>query len=199
MHCPRCQRGNRPQARASSGSRSARSSMEPLRSANSTVTCLRSPSRAAFDVRIRSARCLGVYASGDANRVSGSGADSGRWMPSSDCSCARRRRSRSSWSSRICTGWTPRPRPCWTASSRACPPRARSCWSAIAPSTAMAGAGRPTTSSCAWIRCRPRAPTSCSTACWAPTPPCSRSRHAWPRAPAGTRSSSRRASGRSSS
>src|SRR5215472_4163458 len=32
--------------RASSGSRSARSSIEPLRSAKSTVTCLRSPSRA---------------------------------------------------------------------------------------------------------------------------------------------------------
>jgi hypothetical protein len=27
----------------------------------STVTCLRSPSRAAFEVRIFSARCLGVY------------------------------------------------------------------------------------------------------------------------------------------
>ena len=34
------------------------------------VACLRSPSRAAFDVRMRSARCLGVYACGDANRVS---------------------------------------------------------------------------------------------------------------------------------
>ena len=42
------------------GSRSASSSMEPLRSANSTVTCLRSPSRAPFEVRIFSARCLGV-------------------------------------------------------------------------------------------------------------------------------------------
>src|SRR5262245_50236484 len=41
--------------------------MEPLRSANSTVTCLRSPSRAAFEVRIRSARCLGVYESGAVN------------------------------------------------------------------------------------------------------------------------------------
>src|SRR5262245_32075924 len=51
--------------RASSGSRSASSSIEPLRSANSTVTCLRSPSRAALEVRIFSARCLGVYASGE--------------------------------------------------------------------------------------------------------------------------------------
>jgi hypothetical protein len=31
-----------------------------FRSAKSTVTCLRSPSSAAFDVRIFSARCLGV-------------------------------------------------------------------------------------------------------------------------------------------
>jgi pimeloyl-ACP methyl ester carboxylesterase len=46
--------------RASSGSRSASSSIEPLRSANRTVTCLRSPSRAALDVRIFSARCFGV-------------------------------------------------------------------------------------------------------------------------------------------
>ena len=41
---------------ASSGSRSASSSMEPLRSANSTVTCLRSPARALRDVKIFSAR-----------------------------------------------------------------------------------------------------------------------------------------------
>jgi hypothetical protein len=39
--------------RASSGSRSASSSIEPLRSAKRTVTCLRSP--ALFDVRIFSA------------------------------------------------------------------------------------------------------------------------------------------------
>src|SRR5712691_7005386 len=39
--------------------------MEPLRSANSTVTCLRSPSRAALEVRIFSARCFGVYDEGD--------------------------------------------------------------------------------------------------------------------------------------
>ncbi len=46
--------------RASSGSRSASSSVEPFMSANSTVTCLRSPSSAVFEVRIFSARCLGV-------------------------------------------------------------------------------------------------------------------------------------------
>src|SRR5919106_4923272 len=47
--CPRT--GSR-SLRASSGSRSASSSIELLRSANRTVTCLRSPSSAAFDVRI---------------------------------------------------------------------------------------------------------------------------------------------------
>src|SRR5215467_4986763 len=54
--------------RASSGSRSASSSMEPLRSAKSTVTCLRSPSRALLEMRIFSARCAGVYLSGEVNR-----------------------------------------------------------------------------------------------------------------------------------
>src|SRR5215510_7400716 len=54
--------------RASSGSRSASSFIEPLRSAKSTVTCLRSPSRAAFDFRMRSARCCGVYVSGEVKR-----------------------------------------------------------------------------------------------------------------------------------
>jgi hypothetical protein len=34
--------------------------VEPFMSAKSTVTCLRSPSRAALEVRIFSARCLGV-------------------------------------------------------------------------------------------------------------------------------------------
>jgi hypothetical protein len=55
------------------GSRSASSSIEPLRSAKSTVTCLRSPSRAAFEVRIFSARCFGVYESGAADFVAGAG------------------------------------------------------------------------------------------------------------------------------
>src|SRR5215510_3755485 len=55
--------------RASSGSRSASSSIEPFRSAKSTVTCLRSPSSAALDVRIFSARCLGVYDSGEGART----------------------------------------------------------------------------------------------------------------------------------
>jgi hypothetical protein len=34
--------------------------LEPLRSAKRTVTCFRSPSRAALEVRIFSARCFGV-------------------------------------------------------------------------------------------------------------------------------------------
>jgi hypothetical protein len=38
-----------------------------VRSAKSTVTCLRSPSRALLEVKIFSARCLGVYVSGEAN------------------------------------------------------------------------------------------------------------------------------------
>ena len=48
---------------------------------------------------------------------------SARWTPSSACSCVRARSSRCSWSLRICTGSTPRRRPCWGAWSRACRPR----------------------------------------------------------------------------
>src|SRR2546425_619076 len=62
-----CSRTGSRSLRASSGSRSASSSIEPFRSANRTVTCLRSPSRAALEVRIFSARCFGVYESGAAN------------------------------------------------------------------------------------------------------------------------------------
>ena len=47
-------------ARRTPASRAARSSIDALRSAKRMVTCLRSPSSAAFDVRIRSARCFGV-------------------------------------------------------------------------------------------------------------------------------------------
>src|SRR5215831_19643127 len=50
--------------RASSGSRSRRSSMELLRSAKSTVTVFRSPACAAGEVRIFSARCRGGRAGG---------------------------------------------------------------------------------------------------------------------------------------
>src|SRR5215510_15848204 len=51
-----------------SGSRRSASREESTMSQKSTVTCLRSPSRAAFEVRIFSARCLGVYAAGEAKR-----------------------------------------------------------------------------------------------------------------------------------
>src|SRR6266481_2071443 len=66
-----CSRTGSRSLRASSGSRSASSSIDPLRSANRTVTCLRSPSKAALEVRIFSARCLGVYESGAANLAVG--------------------------------------------------------------------------------------------------------------------------------
>src|SRR5262245_35399216 len=48
----------------SSGSTFSPRSIEPLRSAKSTVTCFRSPSRAEREVRIFSARCFGVYERG---------------------------------------------------------------------------------------------------------------------------------------
>ena len=82
----------------------------------------------------------------------------------SACCCARARSSRCCWSSRTCTGSTPRPRRCSTAWSRACRPRASCCWSTTAPSTSTAGAARPTTRSSGSTRCRPRAPRSCSQA-----------------------------------
>src|SRR5262252_1958315 len=63
-----CSRTGSRSLRVCSGSRSAMSSMELLRSAKSTVTCLRSPSMAGRAVRIFSARCRGVYASGEAKR-----------------------------------------------------------------------------------------------------------------------------------
>src|SRR5262249_46689447 len=52
-------------SRASTGSRALISSMEPLRSANSTVSCLRSPP-GTVGVRVLSARCRGVGDSGGA-------------------------------------------------------------------------------------------------------------------------------------
>ena len=63
------------------------------------------------------------------------------------------------WSSRTCTGSTPRPRRCSTAWSRACRPPGSCCWSTTGPSTSTAGAARPTTPSCGSTRCRPRAPS----------------------------------------
>src|SRR4029453_524358 len=52
----------------SSGSRRSDMAVKPDTSVNMTVTCLRSPSIALLDVRIFSARCLGVYDCGVANR-----------------------------------------------------------------------------------------------------------------------------------
>ena len=52
----------------SSGSSRSDIAVKPETSENITVTVLRSPSIAPFDVRIFSARCLGVYAAGEASR-----------------------------------------------------------------------------------------------------------------------------------
>jgi hypothetical protein len=65
----------------SSGSRSASSSIEPLRSAKRTVTCLRSPSSAALEVRIFSARCFGVYDCGELDFGSARGVDGTSDLP----------------------------------------------------------------------------------------------------------------------
>ena len=62
-------------------------------------------------------------------------AGSARSTRSSGCCSGRARSSRSCWSSRTCTGSTPRPRPCSTAWSRACRPPASCCSSTTAPST----------------------------------------------------------------
>src|SRR5262249_16962583 len=56
-----------------SGFRRSASREESTMSQKSTVTCLRSPSRAAFEVRIFSARCLGVYDSGEGLRGAAAG------------------------------------------------------------------------------------------------------------------------------
>src|SRR5262250_2501712 len=53
----------------SSGSSRSDIAVNPDTSLKTTVTCLRSPTIAAFEVRILSARCLGVYACGLANLV----------------------------------------------------------------------------------------------------------------------------------
>src|SRR4029450_6069541 len=76
-----CSRTGSRSLRASSGSRSASSFIEPLRSAKSTVTCLRSPSSAALEVRIFSARCLGVYVSGAVNRGPGAAGEAPKAAP----------------------------------------------------------------------------------------------------------------------
>ena len=45
------------------------------------------------------------------------------------CCCVRARYNHCSWSVRTYTGSIPRPRPCWTIWSRACPRLASCCWS----------------------------------------------------------------------
>src|SRR5262249_18031156 len=62
---------------ASSGSRARISSMEPLRSANSTVSCLRSPPDAPGAGRALSARRLAVGVTGEAALGGGGGAVGG--------------------------------------------------------------------------------------------------------------------------
>src|SRR5262249_40387346 len=54
-----------------SGSTCCTNSEESATSANKTVTCLRSPSRALREVRIFSARCFGVYEDGEAKLAAG--------------------------------------------------------------------------------------------------------------------------------
>src|SRR3984893_3802331 len=75
-----CRTGSRTR-RASSGSRSASSSIELWRSAKSTVPSFRSPSRAAFESRMRAARCFGVYAWGGPKRVPPPGAAGASAVP----------------------------------------------------------------------------------------------------------------------
>src|SRR5215470_6646541 len=72
-------------------------------------------------------------------------AASGRSAPSSISSCARARRSPSSWSSRICTGSMPRRRRCSTVSLRVCPRPASSCSSTTGPNISTAGCTSRTT------------------------------------------------------
>src|SRR5712691_11024164 len=72
--------------RASSGSRSASSSIEPFMSAKSTVTCLRSPSSAALEVRIFSAMCFGVYVAGEATCAAAEGERGAAHCPQNLCS-----------------------------------------------------------------------------------------------------------------
>src|SRR5215831_12837050 len=76
-----CSRTGSRSLRASSGSRSASISIEPFKSAKRTVTCLRSPSRADFEVRIFSTRCLGVYVSGGPSLPAGTAVESATNAP----------------------------------------------------------------------------------------------------------------------
>src|SRR5262249_7161620 len=89
---------------------------------------------------------------------------------SSASSCAKARCSRCCWSSRICTGSIPRPRPSSTAWWRAYQRPDSYCWSTTGRSTSMAGAARRITVSSGSTRCRPRVRTHSSRRCWGMTP-----------------------------
>jgi class 3 adenylate cyclase len=82
--------------------------------------------------------------------------------------CAKARSSRCCWSVRTCTGSIPRPRPCWTAWSRASRRPGSCCWPTIGRSISMAGVARRTIASSGSTRCRPRARTNSFRHCWAP-------------------------------
>jgi class 3 adenylate cyclase len=92
------------------------------------------------------------------------------WRPSRASCCVRARCSRCFWCLRIYTGSTPRPRPCSTVSSTACPPPACSCSSTTARSTSTAGGTRPTTRNSGSTPCPPRAPRNCCRPSWGTTP-----------------------------
>src|SRR5712691_1031644 len=62
-----------------SGSRPLAKATKLAVSAKSTVTCLRSPSRALRELRILSARCLGVYDVGEATLAAGAGGCARLW------------------------------------------------------------------------------------------------------------------------
>src|SRR4029434_7345250 len=62
-----------------SGSRSLARAVKPTASAKSTVTCLRSPSRALRELRILSARCLGVYDDGEQTLAAGAASCARLW------------------------------------------------------------------------------------------------------------------------
>jgi len=75
-----------------------------------------------------------------------------------------------SWSSKTCTGSTPRPRPCSTAWSRAYLPPGSCYWSITGLSTSTAGVARPTTRNCGLTHCRQSVPQRSCRRCWGTTP-----------------------------
>jgi class 3 adenylate cyclase len=89
---------------------------------------------------------------------------------SSACYCVKARSSPCSWCLRICTGSTPRRRPCSTAWSRVCL-RLRSCsWSTTGRSISTAGAVKRITPNCGSTPCPRRVPLKSSGRFWETTP-----------------------------